>query len=206
MEKQSKKSIIEDLKTELDEIEGKLKKSSDEYRSYFELKRQKFADLIRQFAHQLEQSGEEKVHSLRDKSRDLLDMLESDYDLSYTDFESESHKISKAIDRFEAEVKDVYERMSDKGKSARAEFEGDINRNLEKFKTELDIQKAHWKGTRDRAKAEYEDWKAKRLNDIEELKKELEERKHEAGDKFESFTEEINESFSHLKNAFKKLW
>ena len=96
--------------------------------------------------------------------------------------------------------------MTEKGKTTKEELEKDLNENLEKFKTELDIQKAHWKGTKDRATAEYEDWKEKRLKDIEKLKKEVEAKKDFTETKFDSFSEEISESFDHLKKAFKKLW
>lgn len=206
MEEKTKKSIIEELKSELEEMEGKLKKSGDEFKVLYKEKKKKVAELIKKYAHEVEESGEEKIHELKESSSELLDLLESDYDLSYTDYENESHKISRAIDKFENELKVFIGRVAEKGKSTKKELEGDLNKNLEKFKTELDIQKAHWKGTRDRAMSEYEDWKKGRLQDIEKLKKELELKKDEAEVKIDSFSEELSESVAHLKNAFKKLW
>ena len=44
------------------------------------------------------------------------------------------------------------------------------------------------------------------LKDIDQLKADLEEKKDEAGDKFEKFSEEMSTSFQHLKKAFKNLW
>jgi hypothetical protein len=206
MEEKTKKSIIEELKSELEEMEGKLKKSGDEFKVLYREKKKKVADLIKKYAHEVEESGEEKIHDFKESTTELLDLLESDYDLSYTDYETESHKISRAIDKFENQFKAFIERVAEKGKSTKAELEEDLNKTLEKFKTELDIQKAHWKGTKDRATSEYEEWKKGRLLDIEKLKKEIELKKDEAGVKFESFSEELSESVDHLKKAFKKLW
>jgi hypothetical protein len=206
MEEKTKKTLINELKSELDEMEGKLKKSGDEFKTYYKQKKKKVAELIKKYAHEIEETGEEKIHDLKESSNELLDLLEADYDLSYTDFENESHKISKAIDKFEVHVKAAVVRIAAKGKSAKVEIEDDLNKNLEKFKTELDIQKAHLKGTKERAATEYESWKKNRLSDIEKLKKDLEKKKEEAEVKFDSFSEEISESFTHLKKAIKKLW
>ncbi len=205
MEK-SRKSIIEELKSELDEMESKLNKSGDEFKNYYADKKKKVAELIKKYAHELEEAGEEKMHELKENTEDVLNLLEADYDLSYTDYENESHKISRALDKFEATAKAVIEKLKSKSAEAKKEFEEDLGKNLEKFKNEIDIQQAHWKGTKDRAMNEYEAWKKSRLADIEKLKKELDEKKNEAGEKFENFSEEIGESFDHLKKAFKKLW
>ena len=206
MEEKSKKSIIEELKSELDDMEGKLKKSSEEFRDYYKEKKARIAELIKKYAQEMEASGEEKLHDFKESTSELLDLLESDYDLSYTDYENESHKISRAIDNFENQVKATVAKLSEKGKTTKVEMAKDLNQSLEKFKTELDIQTAHFKGTKDRAMAEYDEWKTNRLKDIEKLKKELEEKKDEAESRLDSFGEELSESYDHLKKAFKKLW
>jgi len=206
MEEQTKKSVIEELKSELEEMEDKLKKSGDEFKDYYKLKKKKIADVLKKYLHEVEESGEERFHEFKERTSELIDLLESDYDLSYTDYENESHKISRAIDRFEEQLKSVLQNLSEKGKSTKTELEIDLQKNLEKFKTELDIQKAHWKGTKDRAKSEYDEWKKNRLRDIEKLKKEVDEKKGDAEIKFDNFKEELSESYDHLKKAFKKLW
>ena len=68
-----------------------------------------------------------------------------------------------------------------------------MKENLDKFRTEMDIQKAHFKGTAGRMKSEYESWKANRLKDIESLKKQVDQRKDEAEDKLEAFSGELSE-------------
>lgn len=206
MEKKSKKSIIEELKQELEDLEGQLKKSGKEFKDHYSEKRNKIAGLIKKYAAELEETGEEKFHELKESSDELLDLLEADYDISYTDYENESHKISKAIDKFEIKAKAIFENLTEETREAKAKIEDELNKNLDKFKTELDIQKAHFKGTKDRAVSEFDEWKEKRLKDIDVLKKDLEVKKEETEDKLEKFSEEISSSYSHLKKAFKNLW
>ena len=70
----------------------------------------------------------------------------------------------------------------------------------------MDIHKAHFKGTRERATSEFEAWKEKRLKDIEKLKTDIELKKEESQEKLEKFKEEFSNSYDHLKKAFKSLW
>ena len=206
MATQEKKSIVDEIKSELEEMEEKLKKSGEDFRQHYLEKKHKVAALIRKFAHNLEAAGEEKLHDLKTSSEELLDLLEADYDLSYSEFESESHKISKALDSFETNMKDALENLGEGTKKAKGKVEEDIQSALSIFRTERDIQKAHFKGTADRAMAQYDSWKKSRLEDIQSLKAELEVKKSEAGEKLEAFSEELSVSFDHLKKAFSKLW
>ncbi len=206
METANKKNIFGDLKAELDELEEKVKKSGGEFREQYKIKKQKIAALIKKYAHEIEQTGEEKVDELKESSQELLDLLEADYDLSYTEFETESHKISKALDDYEARAKVFFAHLSKEAKRTTGKIEEEMKENLDKFRTEMDIQKAHFKGTADRMKSEYEEWKVNRLKDIASLKKQLDQRKDQAEDKLEAFSGELSESFDHLKKALKKLW
>ncbi len=206
METANKKNILNDLKAELDELEEKVKKSGGEFKEHYRVKKQKIAALVKKYAHEMEQTGEEKIGEWKESSQELLDLLEADYDLSYTEFETESHKISKALDDYEARAKVFFAHLSKEAKKNTGKIEAEMKENLEKFRTEMDIQKAHFKGTAERMKSEYESWKANRLKDIESLKKQVDQRKDEAEDKLEAFSGELSESFDHLKKALKKLW
>lgn len=206
METHNKKSIISEIKSELDDLENHLKKGSEEFKELYKEKKQKLANLIKTYASEIEESGEDKIHDLKDSSKELLDLLEADYDLSYTDYENESHKISKAIDTFELKAKEIFNSMRSDVRQAQLKLKEELSQSLDKFKVELDIQKAHLKGTKDRASTEFDEWKEKRLKDIEGLKTNLEQKKEETEDKLEKFNEEISSSFDHLKKAFKKLW
>lgn len=206
MESKNSKSFINEIKEELEELEEQLKKGSSEFKDNYKLKKQKIAGIIKKYAQEIEEIGEGKIHELKDSYKELLDLLEADYDFSYTEYENESHKISSALEKFEEKAKEIFQDLTSEALQTKAKLEKDLNRNLSKFKTELDIQKAHFKGTKDRATSGFEDWKEKRLKDIDELKTDLEHKKEAAEEKIESFSDEVSDSFDHLKKAFKKLW
>jgi len=206
METKNKKSIIEELKSELTDLEKQLEKTSDGMKENYKKRKKHIASLIKKYAREIEETGEEKIHELKESSDELLDLLEADYDLSYTDFENNSHKISKAIDKYELILKGKIKELSTETTQVKNRLEVEINKNLDKFRTELDIQKAHFKGTKERAVSEFEEWKENRLKDVDNLKKELDQKKQETEVKFEKFSEEITVSYDHLKKAFKKLW
>lgn len=206
MEKTNKKNIIDEIRSQLDEIEDKLKQGSDAFIDNYRVKKEKIALSVKKYAHEVEQTGEEKVQKIKKSAEELLDLLESDYNLSYTEYRSESHKISKALDVYEMQVKDYFNDLSKEARKKSSKFEAEMKTNIAKMRMELDIQNAHFKGTADRMKAEYETWKANRLMEIDALKKQLELKKDIAEDRLEEFAGELTESFDHLKKAFKKLW
>lgn len=206
MESKDNKSFIDEIKEELEELEEQLKKNSAEFKDNYKLKKQKIAGIIKKYAQEIEEIGGGKIHELKDSYKELLDLLEADYDFSYTEYENESHKISSALEEFEAKAKEIFQNLSSEARQTRSKLEKDLNKNLSKFKTELDIQKAHFKVTKDRATSGFEDWKEKRLKDIGELKTDLEHKKEAAEEKIEGISDEVSESFNHIKKAFKKLW
>lgn len=206
MEEKDKKSIIDEIRMELDDLEVQLKKSGKEFKETYAEKKTKIAGLIKNYASKIEGVGEEKMHDLKNSTDELLDLLEADYNISYTDYEANSHKISSAIDRFESKTKEMLDNLNSEAKQAGQKLNEELSKNLDKFRMELDIQMAHFKGTKDRAANEFETWKEKRLNDIEKLKTDLEGKKEETEDKLEKFSDEIATSYSHLRQAFKNLW
>jgi hypothetical protein len=206
MKTNNKKSIIEEAKIELEELEELLKKGGEEFKEAYKQKKHKIVGIIKKYIKELEESGEDKMLHVMESTDELLNLLEADYDLSYTEYEDESHKIAKAIDTFEKKASEIFVNLSSDVKHTKSKIEEELSLNLEKFKTEMDIQKAHFKGTKERAMSEFESWKKNRLIEIEKLKQDLETKKKTSEGKIEKFNEEISVSFDHLKNAFKNLW
>lgn len=206
MKTNDKKSFIDEAKIELEELEELLKKGGEEFKDAYKQKKHKIVGILKKYIEELENSGEDQIQHIIESSDELLSLLEADYDLSYTEYENESHKISKAIDTFERKVSEIFVNLTTEAKHSKSKLEEELNKNLEKFKTEMDIQKAHFKGTKERALSEFESWKKNRLKDIEELKHDLENKKKSSEGKLEKFNEEISVSIDHLKTAFKNLW
>ena len=59
MEAHNKKSIISEIKSELDDLENHLKKGSEEFNELYKEKKQKLANLIKTYASEIEESGED---------------------------------------------------------------------------------------------------------------------------------------------------
>ena len=114
MEGETKKSIIEEITAELEDLESQLKKGGEEIKSTFKEKKAKIAALIRQYATEIEGLGHDKMDDLRDRTGDLLNLLESDFDFSYTDYEDDSHQISKeTLETKKAETGEKLDKFSD---------------------------------------------------------------------------------------------
>ena len=206
MKTNDKKSIIDEAKIELEELEELLMKGGEEFKEAYKQKKHKIVGIIKKYIKELEESGEDKMLHVMESTDELLNLLEADYDLSYTEYENESHKIAKAIDTFEKKASEIFVNINTEVKHTKSKIEEELSINLEKFKTEMDIQKAHFKGTKERAMSEFESWKKNRLVEIEKLKQDLETKKKTSEGKIEKFNEEISVSFDHLKSAFKNLW
>lgn len=206
MENSEKHNLLSELKNELEELESQLKKSGNEFRDLYIVKKKKMAGLLRGYMEELEASGSEKLQDIKQGSKELLDLLESDYDLSYTEYENEPHKISNAIETLEKKAGEIYAEINAEATRVKKLLEGTFRVDLEKFKTELDIQAAHFKSTKDRAGAEFESWKEQRLAEVAELRNKLDEKKGETEEKLDKFRGELEASFDHLKKAFKNLW
>ncbi len=200
MEEKDSKSLIEEIKAELEELEEQLKQSGDDVKSTYQQKKKKIAEILKQYTKQLEETGGERLKEVKEDSKELIDLLEADFNISYTDYAEESGKISNAVEALKEKIKKVGE----EAEKLKGQISEDISDTLEKFKTELDIQKAHFRATRERTLKEYEEWKKNRLKEVSILKEKLE--KEMANSKLEGFTDELSKSYEHLKQAFKNLW
>ena len=200
MEEKDRISLIEEIKAELEELEKQLKQSGEDVKSTYQERKKKIAGILKQYTQQLEASGSERLKEVKEDSKELIDLLEANYDISYTDYAEESGRISTAVDSLKEKIK----KMGEEAEKLKGQISGDVTETLEKFKTELDIQKAHFKATKERTLKEYEEWKRNRLEEVTKLKEKLE--KEMANSKLEAFTDELSKSYDHLKQAFKNLW
>ncbi len=200
MEEKDRQTLIEEIKAELDDLEEQLKQSGEDVKGTYQEKKKRIANILRQYAKQLEEAGSDRLKEIGEDSKELIGLLEADYNLSYTDYVEETGKISNAVDALKGKIKKV----GGEAEKLKGQLSGDISETLEKFKTELDIQKAHFKATKERTLKEYEEWKKNRLEEVAALKERLE--KEMAGSKLEAFTDELSKSYDHLRQAFKKLW
>ncbi len=208
MEETPKKTILEEIKNDLDELEVQLNLGKKELQEAFEAKKKKFTSLIKQVQLNLdeyEKTGSEKVKELKDKAADLIDTLESNFDVSYTDYSDKPHSLKRVVEDFEKVVKDYYIEVEGKSKEATSKAKTEIKLGIEKFKHELEIQQAQLKQLKEKSSDEWESWKKTKQEEIGKLKEKINSAVDSSKEKAGKFNEELTEAYRHLKTAFKNL-
>ncbi len=208
MEEESKKTLLEEIKSDLDDLEHQLNLGTEEIKGAFEKKKKSFSSLVKKIQENLseyEKTGSEKIKDLKAKASDLIDTLESDFDLSYTDYSENPHTFKTVVEDFEELVKKYYNEVEDKSKAAKDKTQQELKLKIEKFKHELDIQEAQLVKLSGHNPEEWEEWKQKKLDEVKSLKNKINEKMESSKQKAGKFNEEVAEAYRHLRSAFKKL-
>ncbi|MEM9987360.1 MAG: hypothetical protein AAF804_19885, partial [Bacteroidota bacterium] len=104
------------------------------------------------------------------------------------------------------EAKLEYDKIQHEGKGKVEEWEQAFKHRAEHFRTKLDSLRvqAHLGSTE--AKEEYEEARNEINQKVQEAKKFWQERSEKGEEKWEEFTGEMEEAYSHVKNAIKKFF
>ena len=106
-------------------------------------------------------------------------------------FEEQEKKIIKALNKLERDVK---------GDERYSEAYARIHLEIEKFKIKLQLLGLHYELKKIKTEYSFEQKKKEFLSNLSELKTRMLTKKEK--DNWEHFKEEIQEAYSHLKNAF----
>lgn len=208
MEAEEKKTFTDHLKSDLEELEVQLKLGGMELKKSYGTQKERFAGLVRKFheyVNEIEHEGAEKVSGFKEKSRDLLDVLETDFDISYTDYSDKPQDVKAALLAFEESLKDLYNQLDEKTVSRRKKLETELRLGLDKFRNELAIQQKHLEHQKAKSMDEFDKWKENRLEEVQNLKKRIDERFKETGGKIDKLNEDLGEAYDHLKKAFRNF-
>jgi len=108
-------------------------------------------------------------------------------------FEEQRKNIIKSLHTLEAAIR--------KNESAN-EYYSQFLEEIEKFKIKIDILKLRFELKKMEAKTDFEIRKTEFLNKLSDLKNRMLAKEEKKNSRWEHFTEEINEAYQHLKNAF----
>ena len=208
MEEQSNKSLLDEIKSDLEELEVQLNLGKKEFKSAFEKKRKEFSATMQKFHSDLseyEKKGSGKIQKLKEKSADLLDTLESNFDFSYTDYSEKPHNLKTALEDFEHGLKEYYKEVEGKSMEVKKIAGHEIDEGIGKFKKELEVQQAYLKHLTEKSKTEWEEWKQKKLEEVQDLKGKIEGKVASSKEKAGKFNEDVAEAYRHLRTAFKNL-
>jgi len=125
----------------------------------------------------------------------------------------ESLQVQLALGK--AETKEIFEEQSKKIFKSLNELENHIKKNetvneyytkflmeIEKFKIKLEILKLRFELKKINAQEDFESKKSDFLHKLNEVKDKMKSKDEKSAGKWEHFTKEINEAYSHLKSAF----
>lgn len=205
MEEKKKTPKIEHIANEIEELEVQLKLGKLDLTDSINNRKKELAGLIRKvygFGEKVEKESEEKLHEVKEKTDELLDILDADFNFSYTDYDDEHGHLLEKLQELERKAKEVYEKLEQEASKRGEKVKEEFSVGMEKFKNELKIHQKQLQNRTDEAVSEFNEWRQERLKDIENIKELLEEKKSEVEEKTDTFNTEISKAYSHLKKAF----
>ena len=192
---------------ELDDLEVDISLGEDEVIDTFE----KHKSSMREYLTGLAGSIDEKVQDLdvKDKANSVkakLEELQVQLALGRAETRDAYEEQKKNLEQKMQEAKAEYENLKDQGGEKYQHLAGDFGHQVEKFKTRMDVFRLHFALGAADAKDELSEKKEELKGKLAEMKKKIEASKEGAEDKWEDFSDELSESFSHFKGAIKGLF
>jgi ElaB/YqjD/DUF883 family membrane-anchored ribosome-binding protein len=208
MENQEKQSTLEKVKAELEELEVQLKLGTMEAKEKFQAKKAAFKTLVHETEDHLsniEKVGEKQVAAVKKEAESLIDLLDADFDFSYTEYEDHPQKIRTSLHHFQEKVQKALEDVDDEAEKLKAEIDSKVKMGIEKFDKELELQQSYFLQQKEKAGNEFDKWKEKLLGEIQELKGKIDGQIDEAETRIDLFSDELSKAYDHLKKAFLNL-
>lgn len=204
----SKKSVLQEVNKELEELEALILKGAKELEGLYLEKREAFSMLVKKahdYITELERNSEEKLQHLKKNSQYLVDTLDKDFDFSYTEYDDARHDLKSALHDFEASLEGYYKALGDEAMAARQKFEAEMRRGIDHIKADLTLQKSYLDHIKDTSVSEWEEWMLSKQADLNTLKGKIDAAISDSKQKVGKFNEEIHEAYDHLMLAFDEL-
>ncbi|WP_020527362.1 hypothetical protein [Flexithrix dorotheae] len=200
MENKKLKSLLEKLKGDLDNLEVQLNLGVMDAKQTFKKKRKEFSKTVKELetlGKEAAEEGSEKVKKMEEEANSLLELLEADFDFSYSEF----NETPKKLDAFKEKLEGIFEEMGEGTEKAKSKFEKEYKDAMQRFELEMAIQKRRLEDNGEK----FESWKEDILKETQELKGKLNNNIHVAEDKLDLFGKEMKLAVEHFKKAFKNL-
>lgn len=200
------KQSLQEIKQELDELEKRLNLGKQELKEAQKKHRRRFAALVKKvlnYVHELEHSTHEKFDDLKNNSKYLLDTLESDFNISYIDYNEKPQDLRHALEEFENSLKEYYKETGTEAKMKVNKLDKDLHAQIAKFKHEMEFYQVQYERAGKERIEDFNKWKQKRLKDVMQLKERIDVNLNSSKEKVGKYNEEISEAYKHLKTAFK---
>jgi hypothetical protein len=205
--KEKAEERIEEWKTRAEELQLQLSLGRMEAIDELEKQKNNFKNFINDAKEKAfgfaENINPDKAKELREKFDDLQSQLAHGKTETKEAFEKQKEKINQGLDAVQSFLKENIEKAKsdDNLKTYIEGFEGKV----EGFKTRLEAARLQFAlgkaDSRDEIEKNKEEIKVK----LTEIRSKLDKNKEIAEEKWESFKNEMNEAFNHIKSAFSKL-
>lgn len=200
MENKKLKSLLEKMKGDLDNLEVQLNLGVMDAKKSFKKKRKEFGKTVKELENlgkEAADEGSERAKKMEAEANSLLELLEADFDFSYTEF----NEAPKRLDAFKEKLEGVFDEMGEGTEKAKGKFEKEYQEVLQRFELELAIQKRRVEDNGEK----FDSWRNDILKETQELKGKIGENINVAEDKLDLFGKEMKLAVDHFKKAFKNL-
>ena len=194
-------SIAQQVKTKVEELEVQLALGKAEAEDWLEKEKKNFGTFLEKAKDAVEKAeniGKEKKEELLTKYEELQVQLALGKAETREAFEAQKLKIEDAMKDFQKVVHTVDDELSDIP-GLLANIGTQLNSKFEAFEVQFELAKAESQDI-------LEEKKKALSNQLNELKKKLENRKYHTDDQLEGFSRDITSGLSQIKNAFSKLF
>lgn len=194
-------SIAQQVKTKVEELEVQLALGKAEAEDWLEREKKNFGTFLEKAKDAVEKAdniGKEKKEELLTKYEELQVQLALGKAETLEAFEAQKLKIEDAMKDFQKVVHTVDDELSDIP-GLLANIGTQLNSKFEAFEVQFELAKAESQDILEEKKKELS-------NQLNELKKKLENRNYLTDDQLEGFSKDITSGLSQIKNAFSKLF
>ena len=194
-------SIAQQVKTKVEELEVQLALGKAEAEDWLEKEKKNFGTFLEKAKDAVEKAeniGKEKKEELLTKYEELQVQLALGKAETREAFEAQKLKIEDAMKDFQKVVHTVDDELSDIP-GLLANIGTQLNSKFEAFEVQFELAKAESQDILEEKKKELS-------NQLNELKKKLENRNYLTDDQLEGFSKDITSGLSQIKNAFSKLF
>ncbi len=203
---QPNEGFFERVKKEIHIIEETLKMSTDEVKAQYAEQRTHLRSWLEEARGQLktiEKRGEAAMQQIEEEAAFIVDLLDADTELSYTEYEQTPHKLTDALEKFEHHVQNVIRSADHLTDEAREQLQAEYQEKLHQFKTQIAMKKAFFESNAAQGEAAFSQWKTDMGKEVDRLKEKVDSSRHTAEARVEHFAEEMKSALSHFKKAFK---
>jgi len=203
---EEKQGFFDRVKKEVHLIEETLQLNVEEVKAKYTEERAQlktWLDGAREQLKGMEKRGEAAVQQIEDEATHIINLLDADDELSYTEHDNTPHKLTEAIEKFELNVQNVLRSAEHLSEEAKEQLNAEYQEKLHQFKTQIALKKAFFESNAAKGEEVYQQWKDSMKQEVEQLKEKVNEGTKVAEEQVGHLAEEMKGALDEFKKVFK---